>query len=744
MAEKNIPHEFRAWPLLEPEVRASLENQVDRALARRSMAGAMVYFLVAVVVALSTRYYSDHPLILSITGCSVLIAGVIRIAAGRRLLPETAIVTDSIRHLFLGSIYATAILWGAFCAVTVHLYQRDWIAMFVLLNTAALTAGASSSLAPSFGLALRYLMLLMGPTIVSAFLLRDPGYTAVAIVTSVYFGFLVAQTRSNWRAFWSAIVAAEREKLRNSAELKRAEAERATLVAAIEEAAEAILITDPAGNIRYCNRSFERITGYSRDEVTGRSPRLLRSGRHSAEYYRTVWTTILDGRVWSGRFTNRRKDGSFYETEGTIAPMHDETGRRTGFVSAWHDITERLRLESDLRQAQKMESVGRLAGGVAHDFNNFLTVITGYGGLLYAEISPNDPRRAYVEAIRSAGERAASLTRQLLAFSRKQIFHPVILDLNDLIEEVHDMIQRLVGEDILVEITPTRDQVLVSADPDQITQILMNLAANARDAMPHGGRLTIRTARVGPGEGGESVLLAVTDTGHGIPEEIRQHLFEPFFTTKETGRGTGLGLATVYGIVRQSGGWIDVQSERDTGSTFSIYLPAVDPPAVDPPAVDGSPVTDRVPEGLTTVQPDRASGTVLVVEDQDDVRGLIVAVLESQGFKVLQAIGGDAALSLSRRYPETIQLLITDLIMPGLNGKQVADQLMLTRPDMKVLYISGYSGDVLTGRGVMEQDVPCLAKPFTPQILSERVHQVLGFGETAWNGPEPFGGASAM
>ncbi len=734
MADENIPREFPGWPLLEPEVRASLENQVERALARRSMAGAMVYFLVTVVVALSTRYYSDHRLILSISGFSVLIAGVIRIAAGRRLLAEMPAVTNSIRHLFFGSIYATAILWGGFCAATVHLYQRDWTAMFVLLNTAALAAGASTSLAPSFGLALRYLALLMGPTIVTSLFLRDSGYTAFAIMTSIYFGFLVAQTRSNWLAFWSVSVAAEREKLRNSEEMKRAEAERATLVAAIEEAAEAILITDSAGNIRYCNRSFERTTGYSRSEVIGNNPRLLKSGQHEREYYRNIWTAILEGRVWSGRFTNRRKDGSLYETEGTIAPMHDESGVVTGFVSAWHDITQRLRLESELRQAQKMESVGRLAGGVAHDFNNILTVITGYGGLLYAEMSPSDPLRAYVEAIRGAGERAASLTRQLLVFSRKQIFHPVVLDLNDLIEEVRDMIQRLVGEDILVEIRQTRDRVLVSADPGQITQILMNLAANARDAMPQGGRLTIRTARstahagdqakASPEERPESVLLAVTDTGQGIPEEISQHLFEPFFTTKEIGRGTGLGLATVYGIVRQSEGWIDVQSERGIGTTFSIYLPAIEGPSV----------AERVPERLTTAQKGQASGTVLVVEDQDEVRVLIVAVLESEGFKVLQAVGGDDALSLSRGYPETIQLLITDLIMPGMNGKQVADQLMLMRPNMKVLYTSGYSGDVLTTRGVTEPGVPYLAKPFTPLILSERVHEVLGFGKTALNG----------
>jgi PAS domain S-box-containing protein len=570
---------------------------------------------------------------------------------------------------------------------------------------------------------------MMGPTIVSSFLLWDRGYAAFAVMTTVYLGFLVAQTRSNWWAFWSANVAAERERIRGSAERKRAEAERATLVAAIEQAAEEILITDTEGNIHYCNPAFERVTGYSRNEVIGRNPRFLKSGRHDGDYYRTVWTTILGGRVWAGHFTNRKKDGSVYDTEGTIAPIHDQTGKLTGFVSAWHDVTERLRLESELRQAQKMESIGRLAGGIAHDFNNLLTVIIGYGVLLHNELALRDPRRTYLKEIRGAGERAANLTRQLLAFSRKQIFRPMALDLNQFIEDMQGMIQRLVGEDIVVVTRPAPDLALVSADPDQISQILMNLAANARDAMPDGGQLIIRTANSAPhqaasaGRDGhpESVLLAVTDTGVGIPEENRQHLFEPFFTTKERGRGTGLGLSSVYGIVQQSDGWIDVQSEPGQGTTFSIYLPAIGGPAVIEP----------VPGPLTTAARVRASGTVLVVEDQEEVRRLMRAVLESEGFNVLSAAGGDAALSLARQYSDTIRLLITDVIMPDMTGKQVADQLVAMRPDIKVLYISGYSGDALARSGVLEPDVGYLPKPFTPETLSARVREILGSGAAA-------------
>jgi len=722
VTNEHIPSEYQAWASLEPEVRTALKGQVERALAKRSVAGAMVYFLVTIVVALSTSYYSDHPLILSITGGAVLVTGIVRITASRRLIAENPANTTNFR-LFTGSTCLTVIVWGAFCAVTVHLYQRDWTAMFVLLNTAALTAGLSSWLAPSLTLALRCLVLMMGPTIVSSFLLRDPGYAAFGVMTAVYLGFLVAQARSNWWAFWSASVTAERERIRGSLERRRAEAERAALVAAIEQAAEEILITDIEGNIRYCNPAFERVTGYSRDEVIGRNPRFLKSGRHEGDCYLSLWTTILEGRVWAGHFTNRRKGGSFYDTEGTIAPIHDETGKLTGFVSAWHEITERLRLESELRQAHKMESIGRLAGGVAHDFNNLLTVIVGYGGLLDDQLAPHDPRRTYVKEICAAGKRAASLTQQLLAFSRKQIFHPVALDLNQFIEDMQGMIQRLVGDDIVVETRPAPNLALVSADPDQISQLIMNLAANARDAMPDGGRLTICTTNSAPYQAApaneedrpESVLLSVADTGVGIPNEIRQHLFEPFFTTKERGRGTGLGLSTVYGIVQQSDGRIDVQSEPGEGTTFKIYLPPI----------DGAVAIEQVPEPLITPARIPGSGTVLLVEDQEEVRNLIEAVLESEGFKVLATARGEAALAVARLYTETIHLLITDVIMPNMTGKEVADQLAPMRPGMKVLYISGYSGDVLARRGVLEPDVEYLPKPFTPVTLSARVHEVL-------------------
>ncbi len=400
-----------------------------------------------------------------------------------------------------------------------------------------------------------------------------------------YLAFLLLRTRANGRAFWAAAASAEREKLQGSVERKRAETERASLAAAVEQTAEEIVITDAAGNIQYCNPSFERLTGYTRSEVIGRNPRLLKSGKQDAQFYRDLWTTIVGGGIWTGGFTNRKKDGTIYHAEGTISPIHDASGNLTGFVSATRDVTDRLRLEDQLRHAQKMEGIGRLAGGVAHDFNNLLTVIAGYSGLLEEKLGGDDPRLDYARQISKASEQAASLTKQLLTFSRKQIIKPKPLDLNVLVSGMQQLLQRLVGEDVVVSTALAQSLGMVRADADQMSQILINLAANARDAMPGGGRLKIRTANLAPGEmpvvadaatlPGPVVLLAVSDSGVGMSYETRQNIFEPFFTTKERGRGTGLGLSTVYGIVKQNGGFIDVQSEPGQGATFTIYLPRI-------------------------------------------------------------------------------------------------------------------------------------------------------------------------
>lgn len=711
---------------LEPEVRAAIRRQVEWELARRSLSGALVYFIMSVVVALSTPFYREHPAIVLATGCIMLVTGLLRIVTARRLMREPAAEIPRTSSVFIASIVATFVVWGAFCGCGLYLYAGQWTAMFLLLTTAALAGGASSSLAPNIRLAYSCIIVLIVPTIVTSLFVGDTRHWAIAVGGSLYLGFLVAQAVENRRAFWTASVAAERERIRGSEERKRAEMERASLVAAIEQAAEQILITDVHGDIQYCNPAFESVTGYSRSEVIGKNPRFLNSGKHDQEYYRSLWKTILSGGVWTGRLTNRRKDGTLYEEDGTISPIYDTAGQLTGFVSAAHDVTERLRMESDLRQAQKMESIGRLAGAIAHDFNNLLTVISGYSLLLKDELEESDHRQQYVQEIGKSAERAASLTRQLLTFSRKQIIIPKPVDLNTLTADMRGMLQRLVGEDVQVVTLPAPSLGLVRVDPDQMSQILLNLAANARDAMPKGGQLTIRTANVDDDRSGTAstskplqgpaVLLSVSDTGAGMDEETRQQIFEPFFTTKERGRGTGLGLSTVYGIVQQSEGCIDVQTELGAGTTFRIYLPRIDGQIAQ---VEGT---------ANSVLSVSGSETVLVVEDQDDVRRLIAGVLESHGFRVLEAPNGRAALLQSQHYAGPIELLLTDVIMPDMTGKEVADQLMPQRPGMKVLYTSGYSGELIAHRGVLDAGVAYLPKPFTPSALAAKVREVLGPG----------------
>ncbi|HXK01931.1 MAG TPA: ATP-binding protein [Verrucomicrobiae bacterium] len=701
----------------EAEIRAGLAGHVERELAKRSISGTMVYFVVTLLLAWTTPYYARHPAVLVVASAVTLVLGLIRTITALGLLKGPAEDVRLTRGIFLGSMYTLFLVWGGFTGLTLDLYPGQWTAMFVLLATAALAAGASSSLAPDMKLAYVGLALLILPTTGVSVAQGDRQSLAVAVGTLLYLGFLMAQAREHSKAFWDASIAAERERIRGSADRKRAEAERASLAAAVEQSAEMIMITGVDGKIAYCNPSFERVTGFTKSEAVGRNPRFLKSGRHEEGYYREMWATIAAGNVWTGRFTNRRKDGSLYEVEGTISPICDAAGKTNGYVAAMHDVTERLRMEADLQQAQKMEGIGRLAGGVAHDFNNLLTVISGYSGLLEGRLAPEDKNRLHVAEIRKAADRAAGLTRQLLAFSRKQIIRPKPIDLNVLVGEMHRILQRLVGEDIELSIAAAPSLGLVKADPDQVSQILLNLTANARDAMPDGGKVTITTANVEAGEsplGDAAVLLAVNDSGVGINREALEHIFEPFFTTKEKGRGTGLGLATVYGIVQQNSGLIEVSSEVGRGTTFHIYLPRID---------DATPASQA---GPVMAAPVRGSETILVVEDHEDVRQMIIAALESCGFQVLQAPNGRAGFAAAAQYDGTIDLLVTDVIMPGMTGKALADRLLLSRPEMKVLYISGYSGEVIAHRGVLDAGVSYLPKPFTPATLAAKVREVLG------------------
>lgn len=723
IGHQRTSEESWAWPNLEPEVRSALAARVDRELAKRSISGALVYFVVSIVLAISTPYYSDHPALLVLISSLTLLAGGVRMIAAWRLLRPSADVQNRTKLVFFCAVYTTFVVWGAFCGWTLHLYGSAWTAMFLLLNSAALAAGASSSLAPSVRLASSCLIILVSPTIVSAFSLgSDTRYIGLGVVMTIYLGFLLAQARSNWREFWTASVAAERERIRGSAERKRAETERTGLVTAIEQTGEEIVITDVNGNLQYCNLSFERSTGYSRSEVVGWNLRFLKSGKHDAESYRIMWNTILNGGVWTGRFTNRKKDGSLYEVEGTISPILD-AGKITGFVSARHDVTERLRMESELQQAQKMESIGRLAGGVAHDFNNLLQVILVCSEFLDKDVDASSPLRTRVETIKSACERAASLTAQLLAFGRRQMLQPAVLNLNSTVADTAQMLQRLVGEDIeqSMMLDPALGQV--RADPGQVSQVIMNLAVNARDAMPQGGKLTIATAnvtfegsnsdRTGRVPAGRYVMLAVSDTGKGMDDEVQTHIFEPFYTTKPVGKGAGMGLATVLGIVEQSGGSIFVDSEPGEGTTFRIYLPRVDDVVQ----------TSEFRQPAATM---RGSETVLLAEDDSALRDLIHEGLRSEGYKVLVAANGREALERAEKHSGSIDVLVTDVIMPLMSGPELARLVVPQRPGIKVLYISGYTDDKLGHAGISDADVVLIQKPFKVAELAMKLREILG------------------
>jgi len=440
--------------------------------------------------------------------------------------------------------------------------------------------------------------------------------------------------------------------------------------------------------------------------------------------------------------TNREQIRAFiragYRVSDSETREHDREGRPrvflnnvVGFLEHGHlvrvwgtqrDVTAQRHLEEQFRQSQKMEAVGQLAGGIAHDFNNLLTAILGNTQLLLRDLPPGDAKRSDVEEIRKASERAASLTRQLLAYSRRQMLQPKVLDLNVVVAEMDKMLRRLIGEHIALVAALQSDLGHVRADPNQIEQVIVNLAVNARDAMPDGGKLTIETANVDLDETfaqahlgsvpGAYAMLAVTDTGHGMDVNVRAHLFEPFFTTKEVGKGTGLGLATVYGIVKQSGGYISVYSERGRGSTFKIYLPRIATPSATPAA------PPRVGAA-------RGSETVLVVEDELAVLTLSRRALEAQGYVVLAASDAAAALRVVERHGGTIHLLLTDVVMPGMSGRDLADRLAAQRPGIRVLYMSGYPGDAVVQHGTLPSGSAFLQKPFSPDGLARKVRDVL-------------------
>ena len=475
------------------------------------------------------------------------------------------------------------------------------------------------------------------------------------------------------------------------------------------------------GRLLECNRAFARMMGYdSPAEAMAQSGGGVRGATAARQEF--LARLRREGSLVSYESEGRRKDGSSIWLIENVSLIHDEDGEEI-LLGTVFDMTERRRLEEQLLQSQKMEAVGRLAGGIAHDFNNLLTAIAGYSALLIEQLPDGDPRRDSAEEIREAGRRAAGLTQQLLAFSRRQVLEPRVLDLNAVIAGMEKMLRRVIGED--VELTTALDPGLwrTLADPGQIEQAIVNLVVNARDAMPRGGRLTLETGNVTLDEKfasgyatvhpGPHVMLAVSDTGVGMDASLQARLFEPFFTTKERGKGTGLGLSTTYGIVKQSGGSIWVYSEPGHGTTFKIYLPRCDEP-LDARELPPPPARPRP-----------GSETVLLVEDEPEVRRLVEKLLRMQGYAVLSAGSPAEAIAAAKAAKEEIAILVTDVIMPGMNGRELARVLAADRPAMRVLYMSGYTDAAIAHQGILPPGTAFLSKPFTPDVLARKVREVL-------------------
>jgi two-component system, cell cycle sensor histidine kinase and response regulator CckA len=498
------------------------------------------------------------------------------------------------------------------------------------------------------------------------------------------------------------------------------------VLALMEAASQAVLATDQTGMLVVANHRAEEMFGYTREELLGARIEMLLPESKRATHVRDR----------DGYFANpharpmgigldlaaRRKDGSEFPVEVSLSYVDTDEGLFA--VALVSDISQRKLLEEQLLHAQKMEAVGRLAGGVAHDFNNMLTVISGYNRMILDELSTMDPLRGYAEEILKAADRAGALTNQLLAFSRRQIMRPRVINVNAVMSQSQKMLQRLIGEDVELKVALPSEVGNIRADPGHVAQAIVNLAVNARDAMPLGGRLTIETANVTLDENyakthmgvkpGEFVMIAVSDTGYGMDGETRRRVFEPFFTTKEKGKGTGLGLATVYGMVKQTGGDIWVYSEPGQGTTFKLYFPRVSEPVTDPG------------EGEDGQAVQAAGETVLVVEDEEAVRELTARILRQLGYTILVAGGGKEALEMCAAHKNPIALLVTDVVMPNMSGRQLADKLREERPETRVLYLSGYTENTVVHHGVLDEGVDFLQKPFSREGLAKKIREVLG------------------
>jgi PAS domain S-box-containing protein len=504
---------------------------------------------------------------------------------------------------------------------------------------------------------------------------------------------------------------------------QRAEQHLREFSCAVEHSADTVIVANAAGIIEYVNPSFEKVTGYSQEEIAGKNQMILNSELQMPLLYRELWESIRSGEARNLR-VKRKKNGEVHYVDERVSSIKNGEGMITHLVSNGRDLTERLRIEAELLQSQKMDAIGRLAGGVAHDFNNLLTIITSYSELALDSVVPGSITQSRLREILSAAHRAAELTRQLLAFGRKQPQALRVAELNPVVGTILKTLHRLIGEDIELVFTQGEGLGRVRLDPVQIEQILMNMAANSRDAMPQGGRFTIETSNVELDQAyvdckraiiptGRYAVITVTDTGSGIPPDDLPHVFEPFYTTKSSGKGTGLGLATVYGIVKQNNGFVWVYSEPNLGTTFKIYLPCV---AAQHPTIEASePARDEAIRG---------SETVLIVEDEEALRRATVEFLILSGYKVLEARNGLDALSVVKGHSSALHLAVTDVVMTYMSGGELAQELKTLRPETRVLFVSGYAGQTVINHKV-DVENNFLQKPFTLNQLARKVRTLL-------------------
>jgi PAS domain S-box-containing protein len=605
------------------------------------------------------------------------------------------------------------------------------VLLFLLLIVAAAWMGYGVGMA-ACGLSLLLLirMIRSGPEfapLLSELTVHPSWRFGMVGILALLISRIAAGKRNTEAVLRSAAATLEKRVEERTGELVRREQQLQEQAQLLDLATDAIVVKDKNGLIRFWSDGATELYGWTREEAAGKNADELLHTQFP-EPLETMEATLLANGAWQGELTHQRRDGRILTVMSRWALRRDSHGKPSGSLEINTDITARRRMEEQLRQAQKMEAIGRLAGGIAHDFNNILTVVNGYAEMALQEAwTQNDVRDAMTE-ISAAGRRAADVTQGLLAFSRRQLLKPAVVNLNSVIQRIEKMLRRLLGEDIQLVTALGEDAWEVLIDQSQLEQIIINLAVNARDAMPNGGKLTIETSYVVLDEeycrahlgvnAGDYALLAVSDTGHGMDESTRRQIFEPFFTTKPVGKGTGLGLATVYGIVQQSGGAITVYSEPGRGATFKTYLPRTAAAAA----------TGHVERTEVTPAAVRPGTTILLVEDDDGLRKLAHTILESRGFRVLTASSGAEALEIFRRSPLEIDLILSDLVMPQMSGQQLAIEVRRVYPPAKIVFMSGYSEHAVLDQLVRDPTVSFVGKPFTATGLVNVVHRTLAAG----------------